>query len=275
MRRCMYVIVLAASSVVGCAEIAAPPGPTPSTGADRVHADITGSYPSYPSAADVPAAYSLARIESMNPLVYWQGAYANASSSLGYYGNYGEQSLNLSITKNGSQVAATAAAKNDEHFWPASYQFTISGVGLQVSSACGHEANLNVRYDAKMIFLFKVRDITVFSYVFDHATSSKEQPGCQTTSCTSTVSNDQTAYGGDFDPYAPSPGGCDGGSGTGTGTQYQVGDYTGGQTVDWKTGKGTGKLSACGDQARVDYICVEYNTGNGWESLDCGYVTTC
>ncbi|HEU4453733.1 MAG TPA: hypothetical protein VFR81_11770 [Longimicrobium sp.] len=85
-----------------------------------------------------------------------------------------------------------------------------------------------------------------------------------------------------YDPYDPAmsmsadDGGGDCGSGGG-GTQYQPGDYTGGETVDWGTGEGNGGTSACGDQAMVEYVCIDvYNEETGsWEEWGCGYVTTC
>jgi len=63
----------------------------------------------------------------------------------------------------------------------------------------------------------------------------------------------------------------------GFGTQYQVGDYTGGQTVDFATGRGTGEASECGINARVAYIKIEAyddTTGN-WVQIAEGYSTTC
>jgi len=85
----------------------------------------------------------------------------------------------------------------------------------------------------------------------------------------------------DYDPYDPmaSGWGTDAGSCTqeGSGTQYQPGDYTGGETVDWGSGAGNGGTSVCGDQAMVEYVCIDvYNEETGfWEEWGCGYVTTC
>lgn len=88
-----------------------------------------------------------------------------------------------------------------------------------------------------------------------------------------------------YDPYDPAltmdegqsgdcgtaPGGNDGG-----GTQYEPGDNTGGETVEWDSGVGTGDPSACGDHARVDYVCIDvWVDGVGWVEWGCGYVTTC
>jgi len=64
---------------------------------------------------------------------------------------------------------------------------------------------------------------------------------------------------------------------TNTGTQYEPGDYTGGETVDWGTGEGNGGTSVCGSKALVEYVCIDtYNPETGfWEEWGCGYVTTC
>jgi hypothetical protein len=89
--------------------------------------------------------------------------------------------------------------------------------------------------------------------------------------------------GGSYDPYDPAydeecEGTTDGGDPpSGGGTQYNPGDTTGGETVGWSDGVGTGSPSVCGDEALVEYVCIDYwdeRTG-GWVEWDCGYVTTC
>ena len=88
---------------------------------------------------------------------------------------------------------------------------------------------------------------------------------------------------GDYDPYDNGfsdeedcpPGGESGGS-TGRGTQYEPGDSTGGETVDWGTGTGNGGASACGSTAIVEYVCIDvWVDGVGWVEWSCGYATTC
>jgi hypothetical protein len=86
----------------------------------------------------------------------------------------------------------------------------------------------------------------------------------------------------EYDPYDPAyqADGCDGddeaGSG-GSGIQYQEGDHTNGETVDWNTGIGNGGDSACGEDAVVEKICIEiWNAiDNKWNVYSCGYATTC
>jgi hypothetical protein len=70
-------------------------------------------------------------------------------------------------------------------------------------------------------------------------------------------------------------GGGDSGSGSGSGTQYGPGDTTGGETVDWGTGRGNGGSSACGADAVVEYVCIDIMTDSGWRQWDCGFVTSC
>jgi hypothetical protein len=66
------------------------------------------------------------------------------------------------------------------------------------------------------------------------------------------------------------------GTTTGSGTQYEPGDNTGGETVDWGTGVGNGGESACGDTAIVQYVCIDYWVkGVGWVEWSCGYATAC
>lgn len=82
-------------------------------------------------------------------------------------------------------------------------------------------------------------------------------------------------YGEEYDPYS---GGCGGGdSSGGSGIQYEEGDYTNGETVDWNTGVGNGGKSVCEAKAVVDYICIDTwnESTQQWEEWDCGYATTC
>lgn len=84
-----------------------------------------------------------------------------------------------------------------------------------------------------------------------------------------------------YAPYDPmvsvSGGGIAHDCGSGSGTQYEPGDYTGGETVDWGTGTGNGGTSVCGEEAFVEYVCIDvYDEETGaWEEWGCGYVTTC
>ncbi|SOD03029.1 hypothetical protein SAMN05216486_10747 [bacterium JGI 053] len=95
-------------------------------------------------------------------------------------------------------------------------------------------------------------------------------------------------FGDSYDPYSDGGGddctttdtGGDGGGGddtdTGSGVPYSPGDHTGGETVDWGTGRGNGGSSACGTTAVVEYLCIDYWVeGVGWVEWSCGYATTC
>ena len=90
-------------------------------------------------------------------------------------------------------------------------------------------------------------------------------------------------FSDDYDPYSSGPEDCGddppSGSveGTGSGTQYQPGDATGGETVDWETGIGDGGASYCGPTAIVEYICIDTwdSETQKWVGWSCGYATTC
>ncbi|HEX9937498.1 MAG TPA: hypothetical protein VGB15_10255 [Longimicrobium sp.] len=86
----------------------------------------------------------------------------------------------------------------------------------------------------------------------------------------------------EYDPYDPAnqDEDCEGedeGGGGGSGIQYGEGDFTNGETVDWNTGMGNGGVSACGQAARVEKVCVEIwnDVGQKWDIYACGYATTC
>jgi hypothetical protein len=89
-----------------------------------------------------------------------------------------------------------------------------------------------------------------------------------------------------YDPYSSDSGSdtCDGAptgdgsdtGGTGTGTYFDPGDYTGGQTVDFGTGEGSGNPSQCGLAAVVEYVCIDVWDPEGhWTEWACGFVTSC
>jgi len=91
----------------------------------------------------------------------------------------------------------------------------------------------------------------------------------------------RTAYA-EYDPYDPEPydGDCydpTSSGGGGTGIQFQPGDYTNGETVDWNTGTGNGGMSECGAAAKVEYTCIDvWNDKNQrWDTFSCGFATTC
>jgi hypothetical protein len=92
---------------------------------------------------------------------------------------------------------------------------------------------------------------------------------------------EQNPFSPAYDPYATDGGGSDdcadgGGGMDGGGEVFAPGALTGGQTVTWSTGAGTGEPSACGDNARVEYVCIDvWVQGVGWVEWGCGYVTTC
>jgi hypothetical protein len=82
-----------------------------------------------------------------------------------------------------------------------------------------------------------------------------------------------------YDPYHPSNEcGTDhdgGGSNYSPYDEPYEGADTGGQMVDFNTGMPNGNPSACGDQARVTYICLEFTYEDGTTSQTCGWATVC
>lgn len=86
-----------------------------------------------------------------------------------------------------------------------------------------------------------------------------------------------------YDPYSneeecPEPsGGGDASGWTGSGTYYEPGQTTGGETVNWNTGQGNGGSSVCGLDAVVEYICIEQfnEETQQWDGYSCGYATMC
>jgi hypothetical protein len=90
----------------------------------------------------------------------------------------------------------------------------------------------------------------------------------------------QSSFDADYDPYdsgsvLPDCGSDPGSGGGGTGTQYEPGDYTGGETVEWGTGIGNGGKSECGEAALVEYVCVDIWIDGEWVKWSCGFATTC
>ncbi|MDB4948857.1 MAG: hypothetical protein JWM27_1506 [Gemmatimonadetes bacterium] len=262
------------------------PGPRPAADPiDRKPAQATlapEGYPHIASGSDGVAEYGLAYISWIRPVVYWEDAYANASSAMDYYGNHGDQNLSLLVIKDGTALPVVAMSSNDEHFLPDEYHMVTSGLGLRVSGTCGWSATLTAAGKAEIFLFADVKGLTVLSSATRGGTDSRAQPACAPKPCTSVASNDLgSPFGGDYDPYefaSHSPSACDGGaeSGNASGTAYKPGDMTGGETVDWRTGIGNGGASACGAAAQVEFMCVEYYVqGEGWKDLGCGYVTTC
>lgn len=93
--------------------------------------------------------------------------------------------------------------------------------------------------------------------------------------CDQTSAEDNVSFAS-YDPYYEGGSDCGWGGGNGTsGRVYQPGEYTGGETVDWSMGAGNGGHSACEDNAKVEYVCIDYWNGGEWVQWGCGYVTTC
>lgn len=118
------------------------------------------------------------------------------------------------------------------------------------------------------------------------AAGSGDNAACGTPappSCEVSGGNDLNPYSTEFDPYAPDGSGSEecrtgdgtGGSGDGSGTQYNPGDTTT-ERVEWSTGIGTGDPTSC-DLATVEWICIDKwdETTKTWKTWSCGYATVC
>lgn len=262
----VWVIALA-----GCADTAAlgpdvragMTGPSLSTAYD-------GSVPYYTSQEQVPFEYWWPKIYSRSPVVYWSGTTAVASSHMLYYGNRAEENFMLAIDGPVSSISREGHSASIGGFLPDNYSHTTPGFTLTARGQCGHVANLNSSHTAKTVLFIELRGLTEVSVSVPDGDSAT-QPDCAGGEGCTAKRYDQA----DYDPYEEEACEGDDGGGNDGGTQYYPGDYTGGETVDWATGVGTGGTSACGDTAKVEYVCIDYWDGQQWVEWSCGYITTC
>ncbi|MGI9140832.1 MAG: hypothetical protein ACR2GJ_06980 [Gemmatimonadaceae bacterium] len=210
---------------------------------------------------------------------YWTkvgfvGRQGYARAWMQYWANYASITLPLTLLYNNSVVTTTTGYTELTSLLPATREMEAHAA-VGINGSCGHTLNatgiFKIHHQAPIgKGWFKFLEATVS----DAVTTS--QPPC---ACSGSTGIKHDAY----DPYASYPGGSDcesgggAGSGGGGGTQYQPGDYTGGETVGWSTGIGNGGWSACGSDARVEYICIDvWNASTErWEEWSCGYATTC
>lgn len=142
-----------------------------------------------------------------------------------------------------------------------------------------YQAEIEVRCTAMDLYLFGRIVMTLDRYMAVANFGTVEE--CSSGPHTGYL--DETAYdpydsgwGGEGDSCATHTGSGSGGGG-GSGTQFEPGQHTGGETVDWATGIGNGGTSVCGDAAVVEYVCIEIwnDVGQKWDYYACGYATTC
>jgi len=137
-----------------------------------------------------------------------------------------------------------------------------------------------------------ITDITVYSPVTNSGEDWCSSTGLTTASAESThnasnaevqlsiITGDQLECGSvnlaecSIDSPGGGSGECTFGSG-GTGEYYFPGTPSGGQRVYWQTGEGTGNPSICGQEAIVQYVCIDVYVNGAWREYSCGFATVC
>lgn len=249
---------------------------------DSLPVSPTAAVPPEPAQSRFPTEEEYAQMppefrDPPNILSYWVdagfiGNQAYGSASMRYRANYAKIALPIVLLYNNSEVTKTTGITEQTHYLPMIRDIQASAT-LGVSGSCGHRINATGLFNIHNQFpLGKGWFAWGAQGVSGGATAA--QPAC---SCSDTRRVHEAGY----DPYSRDQGesACDGSGGTsgGSGTQYQPGDYTGGEQVSWNTGMGIGGSSSCGSNARVEYVCIDYwdEARQSWVHWACGYVTTC
>jgi hypothetical protein len=235
-----------------------------------------GEAPVYNTWAEIPESAYHAEIWNEHARVNWRADTAVSYARMSYIGNRASMTFNLTIlhkyttvaTPNPLTIRSPAYLLTEERGMGAPFRF-------HVSERCGQVANLNVYYTATSV-LFIQSQFTELSADDASVDTSARQADC---TCTSTggTSVDYDPSDPGYDPSDPNGDGCgDDSGGTPSGTQFEPGQSTGGETVTWSGGVGNGGRSACGSLAVVEYVCIDvWDEERGWVEWDCGYVTTC
>lgn len=229
------------------------------------------TYPTKEQFAAMPSEFR----QTAQILDYWvdagfAGGRAYGSAGMRYLANYGKITVPVTLLYNNAEVTSTTALSEKTHFLPAVRNLDAMAT-LATNGSCGHTVNANALFEVHNQFLLS-KSWLIWGRTGISGSDSDKQPAC---SCSGTIKLTNAKY----DPYSTGQGDgdCDSGGSDGSGTQYQPGDYTGGETVSWSTGAGNGGVSLCGDDAMVDYVCIDYwDAGRQrWVQWGCGYVTTC
>jgi hypothetical protein len=235
-----------------------------------------GEAPGFATAADVPPEYAGAQIISASTRVDWSGSTALAYSSMRYFGNRGEQMLDLQVLHDYSTVGSTSLQQTDEAFFPSE---RVMGTPLQyaVPNPCGQVANLAVRYTARVVV---VVNYSWAEWSADAANRFAEarQEDCEADPppCDASGGDNMMAFGPGgvpvdsyfYDPYAPgeetaTPSDCAGNGGEGD-----------------SGGSGESFASMCGSLRGTlyyDYGCLEQwdAAKNQWVTVWCGTYAVC
>lgn len=254
----------------------------PSARAAEAQTDIQESG-MYPTENDVPPDRRLARIYRHSERISWSGRTANAYASMEYFGNFGEQTLEITVVHGYSTVGSMRTERHVQDFLPAG---RVMGNPLQyvLAEDCGQTANFAATHTAKTIMFVNSAISTVGSERARGETAAT-QPTCRIPEETCApddgggdymTGTDASAPGGDpdlppynfaYDPYNPgdtSPSsGCDGG----------------GETHEPAEPEPTfaEMCTALGGKLYYDYGCIEqWNKEKGqWEPEWCGTYAVC
>jgi hypothetical protein len=259
---------VASVGIAGCHDTV-PVEPTPVAAPEAA----LSTYPTEEQFAEMPSEFrEFARI-----IDYWVeagfvGDRAYGQAGMEYLANYAKITLPVKLLYNNSEITSTTAVSEETYFLP-----MVRNIGavatLPTSGSCGHTVLANAVFEVHDQFLLN-KSWLKWGETSESQSKSASQPAC---SCTGPSQPTKA----DYDPYSSDQdyGGCEsGGDGSsGSGIQYQPGDYTNGETVSWSTGIGNGGSSLCESDAMVDYVCIDYwdEASGRWVEWGCGYITTC
>lgn len=267
--RVMLFLMLGSS---GCQDSPLPTEPAPKTAPEV----FVSRYPTEDEYAEMPAEFRYAP----GILNYWVHAFfagnrAYGQAGMDYFATDGTVTVIASLFRDDRHITSTTGVSADSDFLPRTRSL-IAQASMGISGTCGYLVNANGKFHIFNKFLVKGVSWLKWGDVTESDDDTARLPAC---TCTNATQLTDAAY----DPYSPGeddgsmPCGDSNTGGEGSGIQYQPGDNTGGETVDWNTGEGNGGTSACGSKAVVEYVCLD--TWNAekkvYEQWGCGYVTMC
>lgn len=275
--RSRFTLIAAGFLTMGCAHDAGLTSPEPRSAPESRHEAATGDgygAPSYGSLAEVPPEHRFADVRDHKVRVDWTGITAESFASMEYHGNRGAIAFEVTVMSEYSSPRISRSTVEASAVLPA-WRFMGDKFDVTVDRECDQTADVNATFTAKAVVFINTA-LTTIAMDIEHAQASDVQPDCTCGSDPKAVTEiAYDPYGGPDDGGGLEDGDCGGSGGGRTGKQYQPGDYTGGETVDWKTGQGNGGSSSCGAEAVVEYVCIEEWDGEKWVPWECGYATTC
>lgn len=250
---------------------------------DRLPTDPSPVTPATPSLSGYPTEEEYAQMPSefrTGPgiLRYWVDAGFTASrawaaAGMDYYATDGTVTVQGTLFRNDRFITSSTGISSESSFLPAHRSLTAY-TSMGISGSCGYMVNSHGKFDILNKFLLKSQWLKWGESTRTRDTTAV-QPPC---TCTEATTLQSSAY----DPYSDGddgsmPCGDSDSGGEGSGIQFKPGDNTGGETVDWTTGKGNGGSSECGAAAVVEYVCLDSwnEEKKQFEEWGCGYVTTC